>query len=147
MCQNADQTRTKQSTRIKLSRPPHAWVALAACLACRDVEAVEGAQTALERHHLTRGVCGLRHPAPRQILRNLQGAEHKWARVHDVSVRADSTVNRVFERIEIAARCVARWGNSEDWTSMLPFMRAQAHIRKVTFFELRVPDCEHTALR
>ena len=63
---------------------------------CRDVEAVEGAQTALERHHLTRGVCGLRHPAPRQILRNLQGAEHKWARVRDVSVRADSTVNRVF---------------------------------------------------
>ena len=40
---NADQTRTKQSTRIKLSRPPHAWVALAACLAGRDVEAVEGA--------------------------------------------------------------------------------------------------------
>ena len=37
---NADQTRTKQSTRIKLSRPPHAWVALAACLAGRDVEAV-----------------------------------------------------------------------------------------------------------
>ena len=37
---DADQTRTKQSTRIKLSRPPHAWVALAACLAGRDVEAV-----------------------------------------------------------------------------------------------------------
>ena len=84
------------------SRSPRAWRAVTsrrcdllgceftpACLAGRDVEAVEGAQTALERHHLTRGVCGLRHPAPRQILRNLQGAEHKWARVHDVSVRAD----------------------------------------------------------
>ena len=49
-----------------------------------------------QNERATRGVGGLSHPAPRQILRNLQGAEHKWARVHDVSVRADSTVNRVF---------------------------------------------------
>ena len=83
-----------------------------------------------KRHHLTRGVCGLRHPAPRQILRNLQGAEHKWARVHDVSVRADSTVNRVFERIEIAARCVARWGNSEDWTCCRTESGGQISTRK-----------------